>query len=80
MYHLHATVTEDLFGVTIHVSAEKHSGRRTQPIEEETWLVWVTAGVDELQHAELVRVLDSAVSDLAGKLRRVFPSVSPKEG
>lgn len=79
MYHLHATVTEDLFGVTIHVSAEKHSGRRTQPIEEETWIVWVTAGVDELQHAELERVLDNAVSDLAGKLRRVFPSVSQQE-
>lgn len=78
MYHLHATLTEDLIGVTITVEAQVHSGRRSRTLTTETWLVECPTPLDDERHAEIRRILDSAVSELSQKLRRVFPGESPR--
>lgn len=76
VYHMDVTITEDLIGVTITAQAQIFSGRKATLLSTETWLVAVPGGVDNERHAEIRRILDSAVSELSQKLRRVFPGES----
>lgn len=75
MYHLHATLTEDLLGAIITASASRHSGRRQEVLAEVTWFCEFSDGISEAQHAEIAAILDKHVSELSTKLRRVFPGV-----
>lgn len=80
MYLMTATLTEDLIGATISVEALEANGRRHKILTTETWLVQIPAGITPEQHAEVRRILDTEVSALSQKLRRVFPSVLPENG
>lgn len=76
MYLMTATLTEDLIGATISVEALEANGRRHKLLSTETWLVQIPGGMTPAQHAEVRAILDRHVSELSGKLRRVFPGVS----
>lgn len=80
MYHLHATVTQTIFGFVIDVTLQRDIGGRPKVIECETWMVNRTEPLEPGQQQQLLDVLQREVSDLAGNLRRVVPSVSESDG
>lgn len=80
LYHMHATVTEDIIGYTIRVDVDRHSGRSHRSVFSETWLVTTSEEVKE-QATPLIEVLlHQVASRLSVNLRRVATGESPSSG
>lgn len=71
MYHVHATVTEDLSGYVVTVQFATFSGPKRHIVFEETWMIQRPFDERDDAAAALLKGLERRSSEMSEFLRRV---------